>query len=93
MTRLPLSPLSPLFYTKTCLPARLARFSVRFFRAKRVGPARLGPLRAEFGQEIEPAGLDDPAWFSNRAWWARPKTDQDLPGPGRSGPGGPFGHL
>jgi hypothetical protein len=31
-------PLSPFFYTKTCLPARLARFSVRFFVLN--GPAR-----------------------------------------------------
>jgi hypothetical protein len=53
-TRLLLSLLSPLFCTKTCLPDRLARF----FRAKRAGPARLGPLRARLGQEIEPAGLD-----------------------------------
>jgi hypothetical protein len=65
--RLPLSLLIPLFCTKTCLSARLARFSVRFFRAKRAGPARLGPLRAGLGQEIEPAGLDGPARFSNRA--------------------------
>jgi hypothetical protein len=49
-TRLPLSPLSPLFCTETCLLARLARFSARFFCAKRVGPARLGPLRAGLGQ-------------------------------------------
>jgi hypothetical protein len=37
------------FYTKTCLPARIARFSARFFRAKRADPARLGPLRAGLG--------------------------------------------
>jgi hypothetical protein len=40
------------------------------FRAKRVGPARLGPLRAGLGQEIEPACLDGPTRFSKRAWRA-----------------------
>jgi hypothetical protein len=30
-------------------------------------PARLGPLRPVLGQEIEPACLDGPARFSNRA--------------------------
>jgi hypothetical protein len=35
----------PVFYTKTCLPTRIARF----FRAKWAGPARLGPLRVELG--------------------------------------------
>jgi hypothetical protein len=73
------------FYTKMCLPARIARFSARFFRAKRAGPARLGLLRAGLGQEIEPACLDGPAWFSNRAWRARPKTGRASPGPGRAG--------
>ena len=58
--RLPLSPLSLLFYTKTCLSVRLARFLVRFFRAKRVDPARLGPMRDKLGQEIKPVGLDNP---------------------------------
>jgi hypothetical protein len=72
-------PVKLAFYTKTCLPTRIARFSARFYRAKRVGPTRLGPLRAGLGQEIEPACLDGPARFSNRAWWA--------------GLGGPFGHL
>jgi hypothetical protein len=62
-TRLSLSPLSPLFCTKTCLPIRLTRFSDRFFRAKRAGPTRLDPLRAGLIQEIEPAGLDDPPGF------------------------------
>jgi hypothetical protein len=41
-----------------CLPAR---FSARFFRAKRVGSARLDPLRAELGQKIKPAGSAGPA--------------------------------
>jgi hypothetical protein len=72
--RLALSPLSPLFYTKTCFSARIARFSARFFRAKRAGPARLGPLRAGLRQEIEPACLADPARVFNRAWRAGPKT-------------------
>jgi hypothetical protein len=89
-----LSPLfGPLFCTKTCLSGRLARFSVRFFRAKWAGPARLGPLRAGLGQEIEPAGLDGLTWFSNRAWRARPKMGRASPGQGQTGPGGPFGHL
>jgi hypothetical protein len=81
-------PLSPFFCTKTCLPAHLARFSARFFRAKRDDPACLGPLRAGLGQEIEPAGLDGPTRLSNRAWRARPKMGRASPGPGR-----PFGHL
>jgi hypothetical protein len=55
------------FYTKTCLPARIARFFGPLFRANRAGPARLGPLRAGLGQEVEPACLDGPARFSNRA--------------------------
>jgi hypothetical protein len=63
------------------------------FRAKRAGPARLGPLRAGLGQKIELACLDGPARFSNRAWRAGPKTGRASPGPGRTGPGGPFGHL
>jgi hypothetical protein len=69
-------PVKPAFCTKTCLPIRLARFSARFFRAKRAAPARLGPLRAELEQKIEPAGLDGPAQFSNRAWWAGPGPGQ-----------------
>jgi hypothetical protein len=72
------------FCTKTCLPARLARFSARFFRAKRPGPARLGPLWAGLGQGIEPAGLEGPVRFSNRAWRAGPKTGRASPGPGRA---------
>jgi hypothetical protein len=72
---------------------RIARFSARFFRAKRAGPARLDPLRAGLGQEIEPACLPDPARFSNHAWRAGPKTGRASPGPGRTGPGGPFGHV
>jgi hypothetical protein len=72
-----------------CLPARIARF----FGAKRADPARLGPLRAGLGQEIEPACLDGPARFSNRVWRAGPKTGRASPGPGRAGPGGPFGQL
>jgi hypothetical protein len=78
----------PVFYIKTCLPARIARFSTRFFRAKRVGPARLGPLRIGLEQEIKPECLGDPARFSNHAWWAGPKTHR-----AQAGPGGPFGHL
>jgi hypothetical protein len=42
--RLSPSPLSPLFCTKPCLPARLARFSARFFCAYRAGPTHLGPV-------------------------------------------------
>jgi hypothetical protein len=34
-----------------------------FFRAKRAGPARLGPLRAGLGQKIKPAGTAGPARF------------------------------
>jgi hypothetical protein len=52
-----------------------------FFRVKRAGPARLGPLRAGLGQKIKLTGSADPARFLaglNRA---------------RAGPGGPFGHL
>jgi hypothetical protein len=41
--------------------------TVRFFRAKRAGPARLGPLQAGLGQRIEFAGLEGPARFPNRA--------------------------
>jgi hypothetical protein len=58
-------------------------FFCPFFRAKRAGPARLGPLRAGLGQEIEPACLDSPARFSNRAWRAGPKTSRASSGPGR----------
>jgi hypothetical protein len=90
---LALSPLSPFFYTKTYFSARIGRFSARFFRAKRAGPDRLGPLRAGLGQEIEPACLAGPARFFNRAWRAGPKTGRASPGPGRTGPGGPFGHV
>jgi hypothetical protein len=90
---LPLSPLSPLFCTKTTLPAHLARILARFFRAKRAGPTRLGPLRTGLGQEIEPAGLDGSTRFSNRAWRAGPKTGRASSGPGRTGPGRTFGHL
>jgi hypothetical protein len=75
----------PVFYTKMCLPARITRFSTRFFRAKRADSARLGPLRAGLGQEIEPACLDGSARFSNRAWRARPKTGQASPGPSLAG--------
>jgi hypothetical protein len=79
-----LSPLNPLFYTKTCLPAPLSPlFSC----------SRLGPLRAGLGQEIEPAGLYGPARFSNRAWRAGPKTGRASPAPGQTGPGGQFSHL
>jgi hypothetical protein len=86
-------PVKPVFYTKTCFSARIARFSARFFHAKRVGPARLGPLRAGLRQGIEPACLAGPARFSNRAWRAGPKTGRASLGPSRVGPGGPFGHL
>jgi hypothetical protein len=51
----------------------------------RPGPARLGPLRTGLGQGIEPAGLESPAWFPNRAWQAGPKTGRASPGPGRAG--------
>jgi hypothetical protein len=47
----------PAFCTKTCFSAHLARF----FRAKRAGPARLGPLQVGLGQRIKPAGLAGPA--------------------------------
>jgi hypothetical protein len=52
-----------------------------FFRAKRAGPARLGPLRAGLGQKIKPAGSAGPARFLAGLHRAR------------AGPGGPFGHL
>jgi hypothetical protein len=64
-------PFSPLFGT--------------FFRAKRVSPTRLGPLRAGLGQKIEPACLHGPARFSNRAWRAGPKTGRASPGSGWAG--------
>jgi hypothetical protein len=67
-----------------CLPTRIARFSARFFRAKRASSARLGPLRAGLGQKIEPACLDGLARFSNRAWRAGPKMGRASPGPGRA---------
>jgi hypothetical protein len=63
-------PVKTAFYTKMCLTVRLARFLSRFFHAKWVGPTRLDPLQAGLGQGIEPAGLDDSARFSNRAWRA-----------------------
>jgi hypothetical protein len=44
----------PVFYTKMCLPACIARFSTRFFCAKRAGPARLGPLRAGSDRKLSP---------------------------------------
>ena len=47
-----------------------------FFRAKRAGPARLGPLRAGLGQEIEPACLEGPPDFL---------TVPSRPGPKRAG--------
>jgi hypothetical protein len=52
-------PLSPLFCTKTYLPAR--------FRPVFSCSTRLGPLWAGLEQEIEPADLDGLAQFSNRA--------------------------
>jgi hypothetical protein len=48
-----------------------------FFRAKRAGPARFGPLRAELGQKLKPAGSAGPARF-----W----PGFTGPGPGRAGP-------
>jgi hypothetical protein len=63
----------------------LSPLSARFFRAKRAGPTRLGPLWAELGQGIESAGLEGPTRFPNRAWWAGPKTGRASPGPGRAG--------
>jgi hypothetical protein len=48
-----------------------------FFRAKRAGPARLGPLRAGLGQKLKPAGTAGPARF-----W----PGFTGPGPGRAGP-------
>jgi hypothetical protein len=48
-----------------------------FFRAKRAGPARLGPLRAGLGQKLKPAGSAGPARF-----W----PGFTGPGPGRAGP-------
>jgi hypothetical protein len=67
--------------------------SVRFFRAKRAGPARLDPLRAELGQKIEPTCLDGPPRFYNHAWRAGPKMGWASLGPGRAGLGSPFDHL
>jgi hypothetical protein len=64
------------------LSVRIARFSARFFRAKRVGSARLGPLRAGLRQEIEPAPV--PGGPSPK----RAGLHQT-----RAGPSGPFGHL
>jgi hypothetical protein len=62
------------------LLARLARF----FRAKRAGPSRLGPLRTGLGQRIKPAGLEVSARFPNRVWRAGPKTGRASPGPDRA---------
>jgi hypothetical protein len=45
----------------------ISPLSARFFCAKRTGLTYLGPLRAGLGQGIEPASLEDPARFSNRA--------------------------
>jgi hypothetical protein len=39
-------PVKPIFCTKMCLPACLARFSARFFRSKRVDPFRPAADRA-----------------------------------------------
>jgi hypothetical protein len=71
-----------------CLSARLARFLARFFRAKRAGPARLGPLRAGLGQKIKPAGTAGPARFlaglhraraGRPVWPSLPSPDPDEP--------------
>ena len=48
-----------------------------FFRAKRAGPARLGPLRVGLGQKIKPAGSAGPARFLAELHRARA-------GPGRA---------
>jgi hypothetical protein len=56
-------------------------FLVCFFRAKRAGPTRLGPMRAGLGQKNEPAGLGGPARFSNRVW--RVGLHRARAGPGR----------
>jgi hypothetical protein len=64
-------PVKPAFFTKTC-------FSTRF----RSDPVRLGPLRAELGQRIKPAGLEGPARFSNRVW--RTGLHRARDGPGRA---------
>jgi hypothetical protein len=82
MARLPLSLLSPLFCTKPCLPARLARFSARFFRAYRAKPAHLDPLQAGLEQKNELAVLNSLAQFSYCAWRAQPKTGQASSGLG-----------
>jgi hypothetical protein len=44
-------------------------------------------LRSRLGQKIEPACLDGPVQFFNRAWRAGPKTGRASsgPGPGRTG--------
>jgi hypothetical protein len=76
-----------------CFFGPLSPLLARFFRAKRVSPARLGPLRARLGQRIKPTGSAGPARFPNRAWRVGPKTSRVSPGPGQAGPGGPFGHL
>jgi hypothetical protein len=39
-----------------------------FLCAYRAGPTRLGLQRARLGQGNEPASLDGPIWFSNRAY-------------------------
>ena len=45
------------------LTGPFSTFSARFFRAKRAGPARLGPLRAGLGQKLEHDGTAGPARF------------------------------
>jgi hypothetical protein len=50
-------------------------------------------MRAGLGQKIETVGLDGSTWFSNHVWRAGPKTDRASSNLGRTGPGGPFGHL
>ena len=64
MGRLPLNPLSPFFYTKTCLPIGLARFSTHFL------PLYLDPLRVELGQKIDLMSLAGLTRFSNGVWRA-----------------------
>jgi hypothetical protein len=45
------------------LTGTFSTFSARFFRAKRAGPARLGPLRAGFEQKLEHDGTAGPGRF------------------------------
>jgi hypothetical protein len=61
----------------------LSSFFGLLFSAKRVGPARLGPLQAGLGQKNELVGLDGPVQFSNRAWRVGPKAGRASPGPAR----------